>query len=345
MKKEIVVIGMSGGVDSSVAACLLKEEGYQVIGATMKLLEDEKTKEAIEDAKKICTILNIPHYIFDLTKKFKTIIIEDFIRSYKEGTTPNPCIICNKHFKFGLFYKKAQELGATYIATGHYAKVKNNRLIMSDVKEKDQSYFLCQIDKEVLPNVLFPLNNFHSKDEIRALAKKYNLPVSEKKDSQEICFIPNDDYKSFLEKNNIKNKPGNIILKNGTILGKHNGLYKYTIGQRKGLNIAYKEPLYVLELDTENNNVIVGTNKELLKRELIATDINYLIDKDEFFKTKLYAKIRSRGSLEEIEKCQLDKKKNLIITFVKDLRAITPGQYIVFYNDKNECLGSGCIKK
>ena len=345
MKKEIVVIGMSGGVDSSVAACLLKEEGYQVIGATMKLLQDEKTKEAIEDAKKICTILNIPHYIFDLTKKFKTIIIEDFIRSYKEGTTPNPCIICNKHFKFGLFYKKAQELGATYIATGHYAKVKNNRLIMSDAKEKDQSYFLCQIDKEVLPNVLFPLNNFHSKDEIRALAKKYNLPVSEKKDSQEICFIPNDDYKSFLEKNNIKNKPGNIILKNGTILGKHNGLYKYTIGQRKGLNIAYKEPLYVLELDTENNNVIVGTNKELLKRELIATDINYLIDKDEFFKTKLYAKIRSRGSLEEIEKCQLDKKKNLIITFVKDLRAITPGQYIVFYNDKNECLGSGCIKK
>lgn len=345
MKKEIVVIGMSGGVDSSVAACLLKEEGYQVIGATMKLLEDEKTKEAIEDAKKICTILNIPHYIFDLTKKFKTIIIEDFIRSYKEGTTPNPCIICNKHFKFGLFYKKAQELGATYIATGHYAKVKNNRLIMSDAKEKDQSYFLCQIDKEVLPNVLFPLNKFHSKDEIRALAKKYNLPVSEKKDSQEICFIPNDDYKSFLEKNNIKNKPGNIILKTGTILGKHNGLYKYTIGQRKGLNIAYKEPLYVLELDTENNNVIVGTNKELLKRELIATDINYLIDKDEFFKTKLYAKIRSRGSLEEIEKCQLDKKKNLIITFVKDLRAITPGQYIVFYNDKNECLGSGCIKK
>ena len=316
-----------------------------MIGATMKLLEDEKTKEAIEDAKKICTILNIPHYIFDLTKKFKTIIIEDFIRSYKEGTTPNPCIICNKHFKFGLFYKKAQELGATYIATGHYAKVKNNRLIMSDAKEKDQSYFLCQIDKEVLPNVLFPLNNFHSKDEIRALAKKYNLPVSEKKDSQEICFIPNDDYKSFLEKNNIKNKPGNIILKTGTILGKHNGLYKYTIGQRKGLNIAYKEPLYVLELDTENNNVIVGTNKELLKRELIATDINYLIDKDEFFKTKLYAKIRSRGSLEEIEKCQLDKKKNLIITFVKDLRAITPGQYIVFYNDKNECLGSGCIKK
>lgn len=345
MKKEIVVIGMSGGVDSSVAACLLKEEGYQVIGATMKLLEDEKTNEAIEDAKKICMILNIPHYIFDLTKEFKTIVIENFIHSYKEGVTPNPCIVCNKYFKFGLFYKKAQELGATYIATGHYAKVKKNHLIMSDAKEKDQSYFLCQIDKDVLPYVLFPLNKFNSKDEIRSLAKQYNLPVSEKKDSQEICFIPNDNYKLFLEKNNIKNKPGNIISKNGTILGKHNGLYKYTIGQRKGLNIAYKEPLYVLELDTKNNNVIVGTNNDLLKKELTATNINYLTDKDTFFNTKLYAKIRSRGSLEEIEQCQLDNQNNLIITFSKCLRAITPGQYIVFYNDKNECLGSGCIKK
>ena len=345
MKKEIVVVGMSGGVDSSVAACLLKEEGYQVIGATMKLLEDEKTKDAIEDAKKICTILNIPHYIFDLTKEFKNLVIENFITSYKKGLTPNPCIVCNKYFKFGLFFKKAQELGATYIATGHYAKVKNNRLIMSNAKEKDQSYFLCQIDKTILPNVIFPLNKFHSKEEIRTLAKKYNLPVSEKKDSQEICFIPNDDYKSFLEKNNMTNKSGNIILKDGTILGKHNGLYKYTIGQRKGLNIAYKEPLYVLELDTENNNVIIGTNNDLLKKELVATNINYLIDKDEFFKTKLYAKIRSRGALEEIDSCQLDNEKNLIITFVKEQRAITPGQYIVFYNDRNECLGSGCIEK
>lgn len=345
MKKEIVVIGMSGGVDSSVAASLLKEDGYQVIGATMKLLEDEKTKEAIEDAKKICNLLDIPHYIFDLTKEFKEIVIKNFITSYKEGLTPNPCIVCNKNFKFGLFYQKAKELNATYIATGHYAKVENNRLIMSDAKEKDQSYFLCQIDKDILPYVLFPLNKFNSKDEIRSLAKKYNLPVSEKKDSQEICFIPNDDYKSFLEKNNMKNIPGNIILRNGEILGKHNGIYKYTIGQRKGLNIAYKEPLYVLELDIENNNIIVGNNNELLKKELIASNINYLVDKDEFFKTKLYAKIRSRGSIEEIDNCIITSNKDLKVTFKKELRAITPGQYIVFYNNKNECLGSGYIKK
>ena len=292
MKKEIVVIGMSGGVDSSVAACLLKEDGYQVIGATMKLLEDEKTKEAIEDAKKICNLLDIPHYIFDLTKEFKEIVIKNFITSYKEGLTPNPCIVCNKYFKFGLFYQKAKELNATYIATGHYAKVENNRLIMSDAKEKDQSYFLCQIDKDLLPYVLFPLNKFNSKDEIRSLAKKYNLPVSEKKDSQD-----------------------------------------------------YKEPLYVLELDIENNNVIVGSNNELLKKELIASNINYLVDKDEFFKTKLYAKIRSRGSIEEIDNCIITNEKDLKVTFKKELRAITPGQYIVFYNNKNECLGSGYIKK
>ena len=216
---------------------------------------------------------------------------------------------------------------------------------MSDAKEKDQSYFLCQIDKDVLPYVLFPLNKFNSKDEIRSLAKKYNLPVSEKKDSQEICFIPNDDYKSFLEKNNIKNTSGNIILRNGKILGKHNGIHKYTIGQRKGLNIAYKEPLYVLELDIKNNNVIVGSNNELLKKELIASNINYLVDKDEFFKTKLYAKIRSRGSIEEIDNCIITNDKDLKVTFKKELRAITPGQYIVFYNNKNECLGSGYIKK
>ena len=340
MKKEIVVIGMSGGVDSSVAACLLKEEGYQVIGATMKLLEDEKTKEAIEDAKKICTILNIPHYIFDLTKKFKTIIIEDFIRSYKEGTTPNPCIICNKHFKFGLFYKKAQELGATYIATGHYAKVKNNRLIMSDAKEKDQSYFLCQIDKEVLPNVLFPLNNFHSKDEIRAIAKKYNLPVSEKKDSQEICFIENDDYKKFLTEN-MKEKPkeGNIRLETGEILGKHKGLINYTIGQRKGIGISYKYPLYVIDLDYINNEVIVGCEEELYSKKLIAKDLNFQVELEEEF--TCFAKIRYRAK--EAKAVVKLKNEEAEVEFLELQRAITKGQSVVFYDEEGIVLGGGII--
>ncbi len=344
MTKKKVIIGMSGGVDSSVSACLLKEEGYEVIGATMQLLNNEETEKMIEDAKEICNQLNIKHYVFDLRKEFKQEIIDNFMNSYKNGKTPNPCILCNRIFKFGLFYQKAKELNADYIATGHYAKIIDNKLVMSEATGKDQSYFLNQIEKEVLPHIIFPLNKYQSKEEIRALARKYNLPVSEKKDSQEICFIPNDDYKTFLQKNGQTDKPGNIVLKNGKILGKHTGLYKYTIGQRKGLNISYKEPLYVLQLDTKNNNLIVGTNEDLMKQELIASNMNYLVDKEELNKRPLYAKIRSRGNLEEVETIE-ENNKELKVTFKNKIRAITPGQFIVFYNDKSICLGGATIDK
>ena len=344
MEKETVVIGMSGGVDSSVAACLLKEEGKEVIGATMLLLDDKKTKQAIEDAKNICKKLGIKHYIFDLRKEFKKEVIDNFIEAYKSGKTPNPCVNCNKYFKFGLFYQKAKELGADYIATGHYAKIKNNRLVMSDVTEKDQSYFLCQIDKEILPHILFPLNKYKSKEEIRNLARTFQLPVSEKKDSQEICFIPKDDYKLFLKDKNINKKEGNIILTDKTILGKHQGLYQYTIGQRKGLNISYKEPLYVIKIDTKTNSLIVGKNEELFKQELFANNMNYLIEKEEFNNTKLFAKIRSRGELEEVESVTEEENNRIHVIFKNKLRAITPGQLIVFYNEKKECLGGAYIE-
>jgi len=344
MEKETVVIGMSGGVDSSVAACLLKEEGKEVIGATMLLLDDKKTKQAIEDAKNICKKLGIKHYIFDLRKEFKKEVIDNFIEAYKSGKTPNPCVNCNKYFKFGLFYQKAKKLGADYIATGHYAKIKNNRLVMSDVTEKDQSYFLCQIDKEILPHILFPLNKYKSKEEIRNLARTFQLPVSEKKDSQEICFIPKDDYKLFLKDKNINKKEGNIILTDKTILGKHQGLYQYTIGQRKGLNISYKEPLYVIKIDTKTNSLIVGKNKELFKQELFANNMNYLIKKEEFNNTKLFAKIRSRGELEEVESVTEEENNRIHVIFKNKLRAITPGQLIVFYNEKKECLGGAYIE-
>ena len=165
MKKEKVVIGISGGVDSAVSACLLKDAGYEVIGMTMKLLDDEKTTTAITDAKRICEQINIPHYILDITKEFKELVINNFIEAYKNGQTPNPCVICNKNFKFGLFFDQAKKLGANYIATGHYAKIENNKLKMSEVKEKDQSYFLCQIPKEVLPHIIFPLEKYKSKEE------------------------------------------------------------------------------------------------------------------------------------------------------------------------------------
>lgn len=344
MERKTIAIGMSGGVDSSVAACLLKDKGYNVIGVTLELLDNEETKKSIEDAKNICKKIDIKHYVCDLKKEFKEEIVQNFITAYKQGKTPNPCVLCNRLFKFGLFYKKALELGADYISTGHYARVKNNRLMMSLADGKDQSYFLCQIKKEILPKVLFPLNEFQSKEEIRTLARKYQLPVSEKKDSQEVCFIPNDDYKTFLKKNGQEEVEGKIILTDKTVLGNHKGLFNYTIGQRKGLNISYKEPLYVIQLDTKNNNLIVGTNNELFNQELIATNMNYLIEKDEFFKTKLFAKIRSRGNLEEVDTVT-EKQNRLKIKFKNKLRAITPGQLIVFYNENKECLGGAYIEK
>lgn len=344
MERKTVAIGMSGGVDSSVAACLLKDKGYNVIGVTLELLDNEETKKSIEDAKAICKKIDIKHYVCDLKEEFKEEIVQNFITAYKQGKTPNPCVLCNRLFKFGLFYKKALELGADYISTGHYARVKNNRLMMSLADGKDQSYFLCQIKKEILPKVLFPLNEFQSKEEIRTLARKYQLPVSEKKDSQEVCFIPNDDYKTFLKKNGQEEVEGKIILTDGTVLGNHKGLFNYTIGQRKGLNISYKEPLYVIQLDTKNNNLIVGTNNELFNQELIATNMNYLVEKDEFFKTKLFAKIRSRGNLEEVDTVT-EEQNRLKIKFKDKLRAITPGQLIVFYNENKECLGGAYIEK
>ena len=342
--KEKVLIGMSGGVDSSVAALLLKEEGYEVIGATMLLLDDEKIKKEINDAKKICNLIGIEHITIDLRKEFKEQIIDDFIKSYKEGKTPNPCVNCNRKFKFGLFLEEAKKRGINYIATGHYAKVENNHLVMSDVESKDQSYFLCQIKKEVLPHILFPLNKYKTKEEVRNIASNYNLEVSKKKDSQEICFIPNDDYKSFL-KNKIKTKPGNITLKDGTVLGKHNGIYNYTIGQRKGLNIAYKEPLYVLEINVDKNEVIVGSNDELYHKTLTATNINDLIEKEEFFKEQeIYAKIRSRAKLEKVLNIK-EENDNLVVTFENKERAITPGQLIAFYDKNKVCIGGGYIEK
>lgn len=344
MERKTIAIGMSGGVDSSVAACLLKDKGYNVIGVTLELLDNEETKKSIEDAKAICKKIDIKHYVCDLKEEFKEEIVQNFITAYKQGKTPNPCVLCNRLFKFGLFYKKALELGADYISTGHYARVKNNRLMMSLADGKDQSYFLCQIKKEILPKVLFPLNEFQSKEEIRTLARKYQLPVSEKKDSQEVCFIPNDDYKTFLKKNGQEEVEGKIILTDKTVLGNHKGLFNYTIGQRKGLNISYKEPLYVIQLDTKNNNLIVGTNNELFNQELTATNMNYLVEKDEFFKTKLFAKIRSRGNLEEVDTVT-EEQNQLKIKFKDKLRAITPGQLIVFYNENKECLGGAYIEK
>ena len=263
-----VLLGMSGGVDSSVSAMLLKEKGYDVIGCTMILYEEEK--KAVEDARKVCETLGIPHYTLNLKKEFNCCVIEKFINEYKEARTPNPCVDCNKKMKFGLFYEKARKLGCDYIATGHYARIefskKYNQYVLRKSKEekKDQTYFLYNIPKEELAHIIFPLQEYENKEKIRNLAEKKELDVAKKKDSQEICFIKDNDYKKFLLEN-IKEKPkeGNIVLKTGEILGKHKGLINYTIGQRKGIGISYLYPLYVIDLDCNKNEVIVGKEEEL----------------------------------------------------------------------------------
>jgi len=343
-----VLLGMSGGVDSSVAAILLKQQGYEVIGATMKLCCESDEKVAIQDAKNVCEQLGIEHHVFDYSKEFKKYVIDDFISSYEDAKTPNPCVECNKYLKFNYFYNKAQELGSKYIATGHYAKIEYsteyNRYVLkkSDVEKKDQSYFLYNISNNILENILFPLAKYTDKDEIRKIAEENNLKIHKKPDSQEICFIPDNDYSKFLAKN-LKEKPksGNIVLTTGEILGKHTGLMNYTIGQRKGLGIAYKEPLYVLNLNKEKNEVIVGTEANLYSTELCATNLNWIaIDgiKETLTAT---AKIRYRA---KESKCKVEviDKNTIKVKFEEPQRAITPGQSVVFY-DGDIVLGGGKI--
>lgn len=349
MKKK-VLLGMSGGVDSSVSAILLQKAGYEVIGATMKLWNEpaQNTNGAIEDAKKVCKRLGIEHHVIDLQKEFKENVVENFICEYMCGKTPNPCVQCNKYMKFNMFYKIAQDFDCEYIATGHYAKIiyseKYNQhvLIRSKANKKDQTYFLYGIDRNILSNILFPLSEFEEKDDIRKIAKEHGLEIATKKDSQEICFISDNNYSKFISEynKNVKFKTGNILLNDGTVLGKHNGLIHYTVGQRKGLGISYKEPLYVLKLDKENNNVIVGTEKELYSKKLRANELNFLIPIEFEKELTIKAKVRYRAN-DALAK--LFVKDNIAeVEFEEPQRAITPGQSVVFYKD-DIVLGGGKI--
>lgn len=344
MKK--VLLGMSGGVDSSVAALLLKNQGYEVIGVTMVLFDDSNievgclSNNASRDAKLVCDKLGIKHHIIDLKDDFKKYVINNFIECYKKGITPNPCVECNKFLKFGALYEYAQEIGCDYIATGHYAKVEDGKLKKSKAITKDQSYFLYGIKKEILNNILFPLDNFTEKEEIRKIAEDNDLIVARKKDSQEICFIPNDDYASYLERNlDVLPDKGDFVLKDGTYLGKHKGIIHYTIGQRKGLGISYKHPLYVINIDYKNNKVVLGEEKDLYSNELVITNTNILVNK---LPDKVMAKIRYRAK-EASANLEILDNNDIKVIFDEPQRSITKGQSVVFY-ENDVCLGGGIIK-
>lgn len=342
MGKKVVGVGMSGGVDSSVAAYLLKEQDYEVLGITMKLVDNDSSNAAIADAKRVCDELGIKHFVIDLCDKFRNIVINNFVEAYKNGETPNPCCVCNKYFKFGLFFDEARRLGCDYISTGHYARVIDNKLYRANVLDKDQSYFLWGIDKEVLKYVILPLQDYSNKNDIREIAKRAHLSVNDKKDSQEVCFVPNDDYKAYLKGNfDILSSAGEICLRNGTVLGKHSGLINYTVGQRKGLNISFKEPLYVLELNLDENKLIVGSNEDLFSNDFIAKDFNSLVDS---FPEEIFAKVRSRGQLKKCEINMLEDNK-LFVRLLEDERAITKGQSVVFYDKNDCCLGGAVIEE
>lgn len=343
-----VLLGMSGGVDSSVSAILLKNLGYEVCGVTLHLYNGRCCSDSeILDAKKICYKLGIEHYVLDYQKDFQDTIINNFINQYSDCKTPNPCIECNKLFKFGIMYDKAMELGFDYISTGHYAKCefdeKYNKYILkkADNLKKDQSYFLYNINKDILSHIIFPLANFHSKDEIRQIAKDYNFKVASKPDSQDICFITNGNYRNFLEKSpNIKHIEGNIVDSNGNILGKHKGLYNYTIGQRKGIGVSYYEPLYVIGFNKERNEVIVGKEKELYKSEILVQNVNLLLfDK---ISDGLNVSVKTRYSMKLANAVLKNFDNKIKVIFSEPQPRIASGQSCVFYID-DIVVGGGII--
>lgn len=299
--------------------------------------QDDNDKN-INDAKTVCNKLNITHIVLDLREEFKKYVINNFINAYKKGITPNPCVECNRYIKFDLLYEKAQDLGIDTIATGHYAKIENNHIVRSD-SPKDQTYFLYGIKKELLKHIIFPLDKVINKEDIRKIALENDLIVARKKDSQEICFVENDDYGKFLEENlDILPDKGDFILKDGTFIGKHKGIMYYTIGQRKGLNISYSRPLYIIEIDSINNRIILGDEEDLYKDSLIITNINLL---EENY-TNLTCKIRYRTP--EVP-CDIEiiSTNEILIKFDKPVKSVTKGQSAVLYSD-NVLIGGGIIK-
>lgn len=370
-----VICAMSGGVDSSVAAALLKEQGYKVTGVFMRFWHEKINKtcatnrccsqDSFDLARQVCQKLDIKLYSLNCEKEFKKYVVDYFLDSFKKGLTPNPCVACNKYIKFGFLFKKLQELDADYLATGHFVKVKsqkskiksnnskiknklkiknNYQLLTAKDKNKDQSYFLYNLNQKKLAKILFPIGNF-TKPEVRKIAKKFNLPTAEKKESQEICFIQEKNYHDFLKRHLNKIKPGNIKTVDCQTIGKHQGLCFYTLGQRKGIGLGLEKTFYVAKLDFKNNILFVTDNPddELLFSKIIKLKNLNLIGERPTLPYSCQIKIRSHASPVSGKIFKINKNQ-ASISLSSPARAVMPGQSAVIYN-KKVLIGGGIIAK
>jgi tRNA-specific 2-thiouridylase len=357
MPQKVLAL-MSGGVDSSIAAVSLVEQGFEVIGITMNVWEEPdcaddfnrrcRSMADIEDARRICSRLNIPHHVSDVRAVFRTCVVEPFCAEYISGKTPNPCIICNAEIKFGLMLRRGRALGANSIATGHYARIERDEatgqmlLLKGRDTTKDQSYFLHRLTQSQLKHIMFPLGNL-TKEQVRRRARKLKLPLAEKSESQEICFVRDGDYRRLLEQTMPeKIRGGSIVDKEGKKLGTHTGIAHYTIGQRRGLGIAHERPLYVIGFDIGKNTVIVGTSDQLRADELIAENVNWISGEKVREPLRARARIRYKHTESPATISPLD-RDTVHVRFDKPQRAITPGQSVVFY-DGDIVLGGGIIR-
>lgn len=352
------VVGMSGGVDSSVAALLLKKQGYDVVGVTMQIWQEESPEMtgeqggccgygAVEDARQVAEALAIPHYVMNFRREFREHVMDYFVAEYLAGRTPNPCIACNRYVKWEAMLHRSLEIGADYIATGHYAKIarlENGRYAIrkAATAKKDQTYALYSLTQEQLARTLLPVGAY-TKEEIRQMAEEAGLPVAHKPDSQEICFIPDNDYAAFIDREAGERvpKPGNFVTKGGEALGRHLGITHYTVGQRKGLNLALGRPVFVTKIKPETDEVVIGGGEDVFGDTLYCNRINYMGMAELTGLREVTAKIRYNHAGEA---CVIEKagEGRIKCTFKKPVRAITPGQAVVFYED-DYVLGGGVI--
>jgi len=334
-------VALSGGVDSSVAALLLKEAAYEVIGVHMRLRDSPDFDSQAHRAESICRILDIPYHQLDLQKEFESRVVDYFCQEYQRGRTPNPCVACNEHMKFGLLLDKALSLGADYLATGHYARVEHSRdghrLLKAKDISRDQSYFLYTLTQEKLGRVLFPLAE-HSRDEVKQMAKQAGLPTATRS-SQDICFISQKNYGVFLSQR-FATLPGDVVDTRGKRLGQHRGIAFYTIGQRHGLGLASGKPLYVLRIEPENNRIVLGPEEELYSRKLAAHRVNWI--SGEAPREPITARAKIRYKSKEAVATLFPRDDTVDVHFAPPQKAITPGQVVVFYN-ADEVLGGGII--